>query len=265
MEIWLHSFFDLGTRRGEWSASRSDRFTPTERVPGTHWIGGWVGPRAVLDTVKRKIPSPRRESNPRTLIDHPVAQCYTEYMTFLKTFPPKSRSFSSWTYGSIAQNFRRDSKTLICTTIGLFGLRNSTDCSRILKGVTSTSLWRIALCSLFTFKYMSVCLCIYPTPWSRDLLKKLTVTQLVRKLPAFYGNRRFIIVFTRSCHWFLSWTTWIHSTPSYLISLRSILMLSSHLRPHFTCTFSDRSSVWIFHLPCVLNVPPIPSSLIWSP
>jgi hypothetical protein len=34
---------------GEWSASRPGRFTPTERAPGTHWIGGWVGPRAILD------------------------------------------------------------------------------------------------------------------------------------------------------------------------------------------------------------------------
>jgi len=25
------------------------RFTPRERAPGTHWIGGWVDPRAVLD------------------------------------------------------------------------------------------------------------------------------------------------------------------------------------------------------------------------
>jgi hypothetical protein len=33
---------------GEWSASRPGRFTPRERNPGTHWIGGWVGPRAVL-------------------------------------------------------------------------------------------------------------------------------------------------------------------------------------------------------------------------
>jgi hypothetical protein len=34
-----------------------------------------VGPRAVLDTVvKRKIPSPRWESNPRTPIVQPVAQ-----------------------------------------------------------------------------------------------------------------------------------------------------------------------------------------------
>jgi hypothetical protein len=49
---------------GEWLASRLGRFTPRERAPGTHWTGGWVEPRAVLDAVvKRKIPSPRRESN----------------------------------------------------------------------------------------------------------------------------------------------------------------------------------------------------------
>jgi hypothetical protein len=37
-----------------------------------------VGPRAVLDAVvKRKIPSPRRESNSRTLIVQPEAQRYT--------------------------------------------------------------------------------------------------------------------------------------------------------------------------------------------
>jgi hypothetical protein len=34
------------------------------------------------------------------------------------------------------------------------------------------------------------------TPWNIVLLKKLTVTQLVKKLTAFHGIRRFIIVFT---------------------------------------------------------------------
>jgi hypothetical protein len=53
---------------------------PPGRAPGTNWIGGWVGPRAVLDAVvKRKIPSPRRESNPRTSIVQPVAQRYTDW------------------------------------------------------------------------------------------------------------------------------------------------------------------------------------------
>jgi hypothetical protein len=63
----------------EWSASRPGRFTPRKRAIGTHWIGGWVGPRAVLDAVvKRKIPSPPpRESKPRTPIVQPVGQRYT--------------------------------------------------------------------------------------------------------------------------------------------------------------------------------------------
>jgi hypothetical protein len=47
---------------------------PRERAPDTHCIGVFVGLRTVLDTVmKRKIPSPLRESNPRTLI----VQLYT--------------------------------------------------------------------------------------------------------------------------------------------------------------------------------------------
>jgi hypothetical protein len=49
---------------GEWSASSPGCFTPRETAPGTHWIGGWVGTRAGLGAVKRKIPSPRRVSNP---------------------------------------------------------------------------------------------------------------------------------------------------------------------------------------------------------
>jgi hypothetical protein len=64
---------------GEWSASRPGRLTPRERAPGNHWIGR-VGPRVVLDTVvKRKIPSPRLELNPKTPIVQPVAQRYTNW------------------------------------------------------------------------------------------------------------------------------------------------------------------------------------------
>jgi hypothetical protein len=64
---------------GEWSAWHPGRFTPRERAPGTHWIGGWGGPRVVLDAmVKRKIPTSFLESNPRTPIVQPVAQSYTD-------------------------------------------------------------------------------------------------------------------------------------------------------------------------------------------
>jgi hypothetical protein len=65
---------------GEWSSSRPGRFTPREIAPVTHWIGGWVGPRAILNAVvKKKIPSPCRESNSRTPIVQPIAQCYTDW------------------------------------------------------------------------------------------------------------------------------------------------------------------------------------------
>jgi hypothetical protein len=64
---------------GEWSSLRPGSFTPWERAPGTHCIGGWVGPRAVLDAVvKRKFPSSHRESNPRTRIVQPVARRYAD-------------------------------------------------------------------------------------------------------------------------------------------------------------------------------------------
>jgi hypothetical protein len=50
---------DLGTR-WKWVVSFTPgRFAPRERAPGTHWIGGWVGPRAGLDAVvKRKFQAP---------------------------------------------------------------------------------------------------------------------------------------------------------------------------------------------------------------
>ncbi|PNF14462.1 hypothetical protein B7P43_G01680 [Cryptotermes secundus] len=46
---------------GEWSASRPGCFTPGERSPTTHWIGGWVDPKAGLDEV---FDTPPRLSSP---------------------------------------------------------------------------------------------------------------------------------------------------------------------------------------------------------
>jgi hypothetical protein len=40
---------------GECSASRPGGFTPGEVVPGTHCIGGWVGPGVGLDAVHPTI------------------------------------------------------------------------------------------------------------------------------------------------------------------------------------------------------------------
>jgi hypothetical protein len=44
---------------GEWLASCPGRFTPGERAPGTHWMGGWVGPKTGLDAVEKSSRKPR--------------------------------------------------------------------------------------------------------------------------------------------------------------------------------------------------------------
>jgi hypothetical protein len=52
------SILDLVLDGGEWPASRPGRFTPWERAPGTHCIGGWVGLRTSLDDVDKRNISP---------------------------------------------------------------------------------------------------------------------------------------------------------------------------------------------------------------
>ena len=69
------------------------------------------------------------------------------------------------------------------------------------------------------------------TPWSRVLLEKLTVSQLVKKFSAFYGTRRYMYItaFTSARHVSLSWATSIKSVQPHPISWRSILIFPSHL------------------------------------
>jgi hypothetical protein len=71
---------DLSTK-WRWSPSHSGCFTPRERAPGIHWIGGWVGPRVALDmVVKRKFLAPARTVTP----DHPACRYYK--LVFLAAF-----------------------------------------------------------------------------------------------------------------------------------------------------------------------------------
>ena len=82
------------------------------------------------------------------------------------------------------------------------------------------------------FKYsfkLGLLLTYLLTPWCRVLLEKLTGLQLVKKFPAFHGNRRFITALTSVRHLSLSWASPIQSIYPHPTSWRSILILSTHL------------------------------------
>ena len=67
------------------------------------------------------------------------------------------------------------------------------------------------------------------TAGSRVLSEKLTVPQLVKNFPAFYGSRKFITIFTSTHHPSLFRTRSIEPIPIKPASRRSILILSYHL------------------------------------
>jgi hypothetical protein len=52
VDVEIHIFL-TSELVGEWSGSRLGHFTPGERAPGTHWIGGWVDSRVGLDDAEK--------------------------------------------------------------------------------------------------------------------------------------------------------------------------------------------------------------------
>jgi hypothetical protein len=71
-------------------------------------------------------------------------------------------------------------------------------------------------------------------------LEKLIVTQLVKKLLALYGNRRFITVLIRALHWCLSWARCIQFTSCHCISLRYIIILFPSVSWSYNCSLAFR-------------------------
>jgi hypothetical protein len=76
--------------------------------------------------------------------------------------------------------------------------------------------------------------------WSRALLEKLTVAQLVNKFPVFYRTKSLITKLTTAHHLSLSWTRLIQSTLYHLIKIHFNIILSE---PQF------------FHVVTLLQVP----------
>lgn len=63
-----------------------------------------------------------------------------------------------------------------------------------------------------------------------NLMITICLTQVLKNLPKSYGMQRYITVFTRACHWPLSWANLIQSIPPRLIFLRQILIFFPHVR-----------------------------------
>jgi hypothetical protein len=66
VSVYIHVFLTSAPVAGEWSTSHHGPFTPEEVASGTHWIGGWVGPKTGLDDMERRkiLPLLRFELRP---------------------------------------------------------------------------------------------------------------------------------------------------------------------------------------------------------
>ena len=73
----------------------------------------------------------------------------------------------------------------------------------------------------------------FVTPWCRIVLETLIVSQLTKKIRAFYAPKRFVTLFTTACYLSLSSGRPIQSAPSNPISWKPTLISSSHLRLGF--------------------------------
>jgi hypothetical protein len=96
-----YSFSTSALDGGGRSASRpGPHFSPGEKTPGTHCTGGWVGPRAGLDTEARgKILSPLPGIDPRSPGRPARSQTlywlrYAAHLTLLLQFPSQNFDLS---------------------------------------------------------------------------------------------------------------------------------------------------------------------------
>jgi len=130
----------------------------------------------------------------------------------------------------------------------------------------------VQLLSVATETQQSVALhcCYLITPWRRVLLKKLAGYQLVKKFPAFYGNRRvhYHIHKCPSPVSILSQFDPVHTPTSHFLKIHlNIILPSTPGSPNWSLssTFPHQYPVYASP-PNVLHVPPISffSTLPWG-
>jgi hypothetical protein len=80
---------------------------PQEKIPGTHWIGGWVDPRTGLDNVEKRkfLTLLEQELNPSAI--QPIASHYTNY------FGPALHSVSQETFFHSSWCINKSSKMVL--------------------------------------------------------------------------------------------------------------------------------------------------------
>jgi hypothetical protein len=95
VKVYLHAFFDLGTRW--WVVSFTPRpLYPQGKSPWLPLDRRLGGPQGLSGRGGEEKNSSRSESNPRTPIVQPVAQRYTNWVMFHKRFFNSSCSFHSY-------------------------------------------------------------------------------------------------------------------------------------------------------------------------
>jgi hypothetical protein len=104
------------------------------------------------------------------------------------------------------------------------------------------------------------------TRWSEVFLRKLIIAYVVKTYSTLSGAWRFSTVLTRVRHLSLSLARLIQSIPSHLVCLRSVSILSSHVRLAlawglFPADFATNFFLFISHLSRVLCMSHLPHPL----
>jgi hypothetical protein len=107
VDVQIHVFLTSALVGGERSASRPAAL-PAGKGPGTHWIGGWVGPRAGLDAKEKRkfltlpwlelrpVGRPARSQSTGSYLPYTVSPqlawliCFEDFYVSWKLFKPNS-------------------------------------------------------------------------------------------------------------------------------------------------------------------------------